>query len=71
MSREKLEAAAKDCAERCKSGDYCLEDEVICYALDYIEILEGVINKFSTLSDYCPDGTRVVEVERFEDVLNT
>lgn len=52
MSRSKLESAAKVCAERCKSGDYCLEDEVICYAMDYIEILEGVIKKFSTMSDY-------------------
>jgi hypothetical protein len=70
MSRTILEESAKVCAERIKSNDYCLEDEVICYAMDYIEKLESVINKQSTLSDYCPDGTRVVEVEYLENVLD-
>ena len=71
MSRTKLEEAAKVCAERCKANDYCLEDEVICYAMDYIEILEGVINKFSTLAEEVECGKLVVEVDRLERVLHT
>lgn len=71
MSRTKLEEAAKVCAERCKANDYCLEDEVICYAMDYIEILEGVINKFSTMAEEVERGKLVVEVDRLERVLHT
>lgn len=71
MSRAKLEEAAKVCAERCKTNDYCLEDEVICYAMDYIEILESVINKFSTMAENIEAGKLVVEVERLESVMNT
>ena len=70
MSRAKLEEAAKVCAERCKSNDYCLEDEVICYAMDYIEILEGVINKFSTIVENVETGKLVVEVDRLESVID-
>ena len=70
MSRTKLEEAAKVCAERCKANDYCLEDEVICYAMDYIEILEGVINKFSTMAEEVERGKLVVEVDRIERVLD-
>jgi hypothetical protein len=71
MSRAKLEEAAKVCAERCRSNDYCLEDEVICYAMEYIEKLESSINRHATLSDFCTDGTRVVEVEYLEDIMDT
>ena len=71
MSRQQLEDAAKVCAERCKANDYCLEDEVICYAMDYIEILEGIINKFSTMAENIEKGRMVIEIERLEKVIST
>ena len=71
MSRKMLEESAKVCAERIKSNDYCLEDEVICYAMDYIEILESAINKFSTLAENVEDGKMVVEIDRLDKVLDS
>ena len=70
MSRAELEEAARVCAERCKTNDYCLEDKVICYAMDYIESLESVINKFSTLAEEVERGKLVVEIDMLEGVLH-
>lgn len=45
MSRTRLEQLAKECEKRIANNCYSLDDQVICYALDYIQILEGSLSR--------------------------
>lgn len=45
MSRSRLEKIAKECERRIADDNYSAADQTICYALDYIQILEGTLNR--------------------------
>lgn len=45
MSRTRLERLAKECEKRIADNSYSVEDQIICYALDYIQILEGSLSR--------------------------
>ena len=68
---EIFEKIAKECSDRIKSGEYCIEDEVIDYAFTRLQNIESIINRYSTECDDCESGTMVVEIGRFEGFLTT
>jgi len=70
-NRQELEKAAKASNERILSGEFCKEDQVICYALSYIECIEGRINRYATAAENCDSGAMVVEIGQLEGHLAT
>lgn len=69
ITRSVFEKAAKECSERIKAGEYCIEDEIIDYAFTHIQNFESIINKFSTLSGNLDKEAMVIEIGRIEGFL--